>query len=254
MSSHSSPRTGALMRLSPQEARAHEAEMLDRVARRETDLEILVWSTHPCFVAPSASARLAGFEAGKARVEALGLPLHLRETGGDLMPQGPNVVTATIAFAASNGGSFGVAAAYDRLCQPLLDLLRACGVAACCGSVPDAFCDGRFNIAVGGRKLAGTAQRWRTRRRPVGPEQAGVAVLAHAAVFVTADFRPYVDAANAFYAACGLDRRVRAEAHVALADLFSDEFHGPDPLEALAAMFLSCYDRAFNGIRDASRA
>ncbi len=46
MSPHSSPRTGALMRLSPQEARAHEAEMLDRVARRETDLEILVWSTH----------------------------------------------------------------------------------------------------------------------------------------------------------------------------------------------------------------
>ena len=243
------------MRLSPSEALAREADMLDRVSRRETDFEIRVWSTHRCLVAPSAAARLPGFEAGKAKVEAYGLPLHLRETGGDLMPQGPNVLTATLAFAATSGGSFGVAAAYDRLCRPLLDLLQARGVAAYCASVPEAFCDGRFNITIGGRKLAGTAQRWRTRTSAIGAESANVAVLAHAAVFVAADFGRYVDAANACYAACGLERRVRADAHGAFADLapFSAQCQGPNPPEALAALFYSCYQSAFNAMDSASR-
>ncbi len=255
MTPHWSQGEDALSRLSPPEALAREAVMLDRVARRETDSEVLVWSTHPCLVAPAASARLAGFEAGKARIEALGLPLHFRETGGDLMPQGPNVLNVTVAFAAPNRASFGVAVAYDRLCSPFLELLRAHGVAAHCAAVPEAFCDGRFNIAVGGRKLAGTAQRWRTRTRPLGTEEPGVAVLAHVAIFVAADFHRYVEAANHFYATCGLARRVRDEAHAALADLpgFSELFHTPDPLDALAATLRSCYEGAFNANRDARR-
>jgi hypothetical protein len=250
----SSPRAGALARLSPSEALARETQMLDRVARREEDVEILVWSTTARLVAPRALARLPGFEAGRASVEARGLPLVLRETGGDLMPQGPNVLNVTVAFAAPTGAAFGVAAAYDWLCGPLLDLIRARGVAAHCASVPGAFCDGRFDIAVGTRKLAGTAQRWRTRTRVAGTNEPGYAVLAHAGLFLTGDFRSAVDAANALYSACGLDRHVRAEAHVALAELaaFAADFHNSDPPEALATVILACYERAFNAIRHAS--
>jgi lipoate-protein ligase A len=241
-----------LARSSPTEALVGEAQLIDRVARRETDVEILVWSTTPCLVAPRALSRRPGFEAGRVSVEALGLPFHLRQTGGDLVPQGPNVLNATVAFAPSNGSSFGIAAAYDRLCGPLLDLMRARGVAAYFASVPGAFCDGRFNIAVGDRKLAGTAQRWQPRTRLSGTNEPSVAVLAHAALFIAGDFRRAADAANAFYSACGLDRRIRAEAHVALAELapFADEFDDADPPEALATLILSCYERAFNAIRD----
>jgi lipoate-protein ligase A len=227
-----SPGEGALARLSPSEALAREARMLERVARREADVEILVWSTAPCLVAPRALLRLPGFEAGRASVEAQGLPLVFRDTGGDLMPQGPNVLNVTVAFAAPTGAAFGVAAAYDWLCGPLLDLMRARGVAAHCASVPGAFCVGRFDIAVGARKLAGTAQRWRTRTRVAGTDEPGVAVLAHAGLFLTGDFRSAADAANAFYSACGLDRRVRPEAHVALAELaaFTADFNDADLL------------------------
>ena len=228
--------------------------MLDRVARRASDVEILVWTTTSCLVAPRAFARRPGFEAGRARVEARGMPLLLRETGGDLAPQGPSVLNVTVAFAASS--PFGVEDAYGRLCSPLLALLRARGVAAYCASVPEAFCDGRFNIAVGRRKLAGTAQRWRPRTRRAGTDEAGLAVLAHAALFVEPDFDRYADAANAFYEGCRLDRRVRAEAHVALADFpsFSAELAGRDRLDALAATVFSCYEQRFNDDHNDSRA
>ena len=100
--------------------------MLDRVARRASDVEILVWTTTTsCLVAPRAFARRPGFEAGRARVEARGMPLMLRETGGDLAPQGPSVLNVTLAFAASS--PFGVEDAYGRLCSPLLALLARAG-------------------------------------------------------------------------------------------------------------------------------
>ena len=228
--------------------------MLDRVARRDSDVEILVWTTSSCLVAPRAWAQRPEFDTGRARVEALGMPLLLRQTGGDLAPQGPSVLNVTVAFAASS--PFGVKDAYRRMCSPLLALLRARGVAAYCASVPESFCDGRFNIAVGGRKLAGTAQRWRPRTRRAGTAEAGLAVLAHAALFVEPDFDRYADAANAFYEGCRLDRRVRAEANVALADFpsFSDELAGHDRLHSLAATVFSCYEQRFNDDHNDSRA
>lgn len=249
-------RAGVLTRLSPPEALAREAEMLDRVARCELDVEILVWSTDACLVAPRSLSRLPEFEVGKAKIEAHGLSLHLRETGGDLMPQGPSVLNVTVAFAALSNASFGVGAAYHRLCSPLVELLRTRGVAAYCAAVPGAFCDGRFNVAVACRKLAGTAQRWRAPARFGRTKDPRVAVLAHAAIFASADFHRYVDAANAFYAACGVERHVCAEAHVALSELaqFSAELCGSNSPEALAAVVLSCYERAFVGTQDADHA
>ncbi len=243
-----------LTRLAPSDALAREAGMLDRVARRDSDVEILVWTTSSCLVAPLAWAQRPEFETGRARVEARGMPLLLRETGGDLAPQGPSVLNVTFAFAASS--PFGVENAYARLCSPLLALLRARGVAAYCAPVPESFCDGRFNIAVGGRKLAGTAQRWRPRAPRAGTDEAGLAVLAHAALFVERDFDRYADAANAFYDGCRLDRRVRAEAHIALADFrsLSAEFAGCRRLDALAATMLSCYEKTFKDDCDESRA
>jgi lipoate-protein ligase A len=244
-----------LTRLAPSDALAHEAGMLDRVARRDSDVEILVWTTtSSCLVAPRAWAQRPEFDTGRARVEALGMPLLLRQTGGDLAPQGPSVLNVTVAFAASS--PFGVKDAYGRICSPLLAPLRARGVAAYCASVPESFCDGRFNIAVGGRKLAGTAQRWRPRAHGAGTDEAGLTVLAHASLFVERDFDRYADAANAFYDGCRLDRRVRAEANVALADFpsFSAEFAGRRRLDALAATVLSCYEERFNDNSDESRA
>ncbi len=86
------------------------------------------------------------------------------------------------------------------------------GLRAGVGAVPGAFCDGRYNLTLERRKLAGTAQRWRRSRdgRP--------AVLAHGAVLMDDWREPMADIVNRFYHACASDLRCAADSHLALGE------------------------------------
>jgi lipoate-protein ligase A len=94
--------------------------------------------------------------------------------------------------------------------------------------VDGAFCDGRFNVNLDGRKMVGTAQRWRQSKggqRPVG--------LVHGALLLDNERESMVAAVNRFNQACGLEQRVRAESHIAL----HEKFAAPDALERLDALY-----------------
>lgn len=93
---------------------------------------------------------------------------------------------------------------YAHLCNLVSRALAPLGIDANPRAVEGSFCDGRFNLAVGERKIAGTAQYWRRR----GGRQA---VLAHALLLVDADVVALTDRANAFEAALGSERRYRAD-------------------------------------------
>lgn len=193
------------------DALAHERALLDRVASGAVDRALALWSTDACLVAPRNLTVKPDFAAAQAMLAAGGVTVHERDTGGDLMPQGPGIVNVSLVFVAA--GSMTIAQAYDVLCRPIEALLAARGIAARRGSIPGAFCDGAHNIVVGDRKLAGTAQRWRRGR------DGRTTVLAHAAIICAGDLDGLATAANRLYAACGLDRRVDAGLHVRLFDL-----------------------------------
>ena len=92
------------------------------------------------------------------------------------------------------------------------------------------FCDGRFNLAVKGRKLVGTAQAWRrVDRQPV--------VLAHAVIVVDADPAELTARANAFEAALGTATRYRADTLTTVAVEAGDPGIGQRALMAIAAQF-----------------
>jgi lipoate-protein ligase A len=96
-------------------------------------------------------------------------------------------------------------AVYRSLCDALAAAFARLGLAATPQAVAGSFCDGRYNLAVGGAKLVGTAQAWRrVGGRPM--------VLAHAVVVVTADPAELTARANAFEATLGSATRYRAEA------------------------------------------
>jgi lipoate-protein ligase A len=109
---------------------------------------------------------LPGFAAAAAD------PTHgqvqVRASGGGLVPQGAGRVEPEPGLARGigrAGGPSGTDAIYRALCDALAAALARLGVAASPQPVEGSFCDGRFNLAVGGRKLVGTAQAWRR----VGP-------------------------------------------------------------------------------------
>jgi lipoate-protein ligase A len=189
---------------------AREAEWLAAAAREGRAVAHL-WQGAPGFVVPRSYARRPRWDAACAASTAEGRPVQVRASGGGLVPQGPGLWNLSLAWPAPGAEPRETTALYRALTDELAAAFARLGVDARAQAVEGSFCDGRFNLAVGGRKLVGTAQAWRRiDGRPV--------VLAHAVIVVDADPAALTEAANRFEAACGDDGpRYRAEALTSLA-------------------------------------
>ena len=226
--------------------------MLHRVASGASAFELELWQTAPCLVAPRAMARLAGFRRACAESASAGWPVHLRDTGGGLVPQGAGIANISFAYASRPRDKPSIKAAYQRLCAPILRELRRLDLACGLGAVDGALCDGLYNVNVAGRKFAGTAQRWR--RMSGGTGQ--IAVFAHAVLLIRPDTPAAVEAANRLYEGCGVGKRVRPEAHTALSEYaeppgFADVFLGNLKSRFAAELDALCWTNSAHGARHA---
>ena len=192
---------------------------------------MLFWQpTDHALVMPRRLSRLPGFELASIELAASGWPILLRETGGEPVPQSASTVNIAVVYAPprSEGDHSRIETAYRRLCEPVYDLLTALGGEASLGEIEGAFCDGRFNVNLNGRKLVGTAQRWRQSKgglRPVG--------LVHGALLLDNERESMVAAVNRFNQLCELEQRCRAESHIALHEVVD----APDFFERLSARY-----------------
>ena len=169
-----------------------------------------LWRGEPGLVVPRSCTTLPGWPAAAKAHRVL-----VRASGGGVVPQGPgllnlSMVWRTDANAVASGAPSGTEAIYRAMCDRLVDALARLGIAAAPQAVEGSFCDGRFNLAVAGRKLVGTAQSW---RRVAGMP----VVLAHAVIVIDADPQALTEAANAFERDLGSGRRYRAEALTSVA-------------------------------------
>ncbi|MCB1385934.1 MAG: hypothetical protein KDJ80_08325 [Nitratireductor sp.] len=88
-------------------------------------------------------------------------------------------------------------------------------VTAHSAACPGSFCDGAWNVVVEGRKLAGTAQRWRA-------TPAGRVVLIHAAILIGTPDAALWPVLGALQAAAFPDEpSLRADNHIALEGLMA---------------------------------
>lgn len=206
-----------------------EQALLAAVCAGEQPFGLLFWQ--PCdqaLVMPRRLSRLPAFDAASQVSAAHGWPVLLRETGGEPVPQSAATVNIALVYAPprSEGDQRRIETAYQRLCQPICDVLIALGGEASVGEVDGAFCDGRYNVNLNGRKMVGTAQRWRqSGGRPVG--------LVHGALLLDDDRVELIAAVNRFNEACGLEQRVRADSHIALHEAFA----APDALDRLDTLY-----------------
>ncbi|RMV66127.1 hypothetical protein ALP06_00106 [Pseudomonas coronafaciens pv. atropurpurea] len=138
-----------------------EQELLASVCAGEADHGLLLWRpTDQALVMPRRMSRLPGFVEASETLADNGWPVLLRETGGEPVPQSCATVNIALVYAqpAADSDRDRIETAYLRLCQPILDLLLALGGQASLGEVAGAFCDGRFNVNLDGRKMVGTAR------------------------------------------------------------------------------------------------
>jgi lipoate-protein ligase A len=191
-----------------------EQDLLAAVCQGEQEASVLFWRPiDHALVMPRRMSRLEHFEMACAELAIAGWPVLLRETGGEPVPQSPAVVNVALVYVAprSEGDHGRIEQAYQRLCDPLCQVLREWGGLASVGEIDGAFCDGRYNVNLNGRKLVGTAQRWRQGlggKRPV--------VLVHGALLLDNERESMVAAVNRFNECCELDQRCLADSHIAL--------------------------------------
>ena len=193
-----------------------EQDLLASVCAGDANHGLLFWRpSDRALVMPRRMSRLPGFIKASESLADSGWPILLRETGGEPVPQSSATVNIALIYAqpSTDLDRDRIETAYRRLCQPILDVL---GNGASLGEVDGAFCDGRFNVNFNGRKMVGTAQRWRASQGGLRP-----VVLAHGALLVDDEREQMVAAVNRFNVLCELDSRVRAESHIALHEVFA---------------------------------
>lgn len=210
----------ALRRLSVAEGLALEETLLESICHGESSFGLVAWSPRDrALVMPRRHGRLAGFPEARAALENRGWPIHFRSTGGTPVPQSEAVINVALALRCrADGSAAHLEWGYQRLGAPWCDWLHALGVCdANLGAAPGAYCDGRFNVRIGERKLVGTAQRW---RRVRGCRD--MAMLAHGAMQVGNTPEALVGVVNAFQAAIGDPERFSTSRHVALCQVLPE--------------------------------
>lgn len=185
---------------------ACEAAWMAEAAQGERAVAHL-WQGTPGWVVPRRTTTLPAWGEVQARH---GSALQVRRSGGGLVPQGPGIWNLSLAWPAEDATPADMHAIYAALCEALVAAFARLGVSATPQPVQGSFCDGRWNLAVNGRKLVGTAQAWRR----FGARQV---VLAHALIIVGADPAALTASANTLEAELGQGRPYRADALTSLA-------------------------------------
>jgi hypothetical protein len=178
----------------------------------------------------------SNFDAAAEDARARGWPVFERDTGGDLTPQAPGTINVSLAFK-DDSPVPSIERAYRRLLEPVIAFFgERMNLSMSAASVAGAFCDGAYNLVFDGRKLGGTAQRWKMLRG--SREKPEAHALAHIAIMADMHLNDAIAAINSFYEICRIDRRVDLARHVTLAGIIGRERANPEALASEISGFL----------------
>lgn len=185
----------------------------DGIAREEELLaseppRLILWQAdQTALVVPKSWTRRLGFAAAEVSCVAEGWPLIARSSGGGGVPQGLSTVNLALVVPVHQG--FTLDDGYRLICGAIAEALTRFNIAINTGCVEGSFCDGAWNVTVGGKKLGGTAQRWCVRTR-------GKVALIHAAILLEMPAQSFWRALDHIHRAAGVTNQIRPDAHVAL--------------------------------------
>lgn len=158
-----------------------------------------LWQAPQCLIVTRKDTRLPRYQAACEQLAAEGWPVHVRDSGGTAVPHGAGILNLSLMLPRT---TTDLAHYYRLLGAPLLALLGEYGLEGSYDFVPGSFCDGQYNLVIGGRKVTGTAQRWLA----PGQDHQG-AVLAQAMLLVAGDVDEGTRMASRFYELAGGELR-----------------------------------------------
>ena len=190
--------------IDPQASASYDEDLLRQVGRGELGPSICIKSEPRCLMVTRREARMDNFEQACVRLAAEGWPVAVRCSGGSCVPQGGGILNLALIYPRPE--KWSLEDGYQLLCELLGRLLASYGIEATTGEVPGSFCDGRYNLQSGGKKLVGSAQRW------AGGQRTQAAVLTHACLLVDLDLHEATGRINRLYRLCNNPQRFNAAA------------------------------------------
>ncbi|WP_210395946.1 lipoate--protein ligase family protein [Motiliproteus sediminis] len=169
-----------------------------------------LWENPRSLVITRRETRLPRYSEACVTLAQAGWPVVVRDSGGTAVPHEPGVLHLSLIFTLPADYRYDLDLVYQALCEPIKRAFSALGVESEFGNVPDAYCDGRYNLIVNGRKITGTAQRL------IPLSGGGHGVLAQAMINVTTDVETGNERVNQFYALAGDPRHYRSDASTSL--------------------------------------
>ena len=171
-----------------------DERLLDHVGKKEIGPCLCIYRVPQCLVTTVRESRMSNFAQACRALASDGWPVIVRCTGGSCVPQGPGVINFSIIHPRIRG--WYLDDGYKLLCDFLAHFLASYGLTVTTGEIPGSFCDGRYNLQVGGQKLVGTAQRW------AGGSRDNASVLAHACLLVDTNLAEATEKINTLYRLC----------------------------------------------------
>jgi lipoate-protein ligase A len=202
---------------SPALALRAEQDLLDEVRDGRSPPVCRLWQAARGIVVPHQLIDLPLFAEAMAVMEALGWPVLPRPSGGSPVPLMPGILNLSFVYPVAANAAWGLEAAYRHLLDPLRQALHGFGLPTQIGEVKGSLCAGRFDLAVAGGKIAGTAQR----RRSSGRHRSSV-ILAHATLWVAPQIEVACAAIASFLAALGRPAEFRRDVMTSLAAELGD--------------------------------
>lgn len=182
----------------PDQILAREQQWL-RACAHDGQARAHLWQGPRCLIVTRKDMRLPRYQAACAQLAAEGWPVYVRDSGGTAVPHGAGILNLSLLLPRT---TTDLAHYYRLLGAPLLALLGEHGLAGSYDFVPGSFCDGQYNLVIGGRKVTGTAQRWLA----PGQDHQG-AVLAQAMLLVAGNVDEGTRMASRFYELAGGELR-----------------------------------------------
>lgn len=181
-----------------------------------------VWTNRPCVVIGWGEARLPNLAVGAELLGERGFPLLRRYSGGQAVVHGVGYLNFSACMPTQT--PFDLVDDYRDLLGRFIEGLQLLGLRAGLGEVPDSYCVGPYDIAIGNLKIAGTAQ---ARRKG--------AVLVHGTLLVDADGQAMASLLRDFYARAGMPRTIDPRTITSVASELGRAITAGEVAEALMA-------------------
>ncbi|MEL7384364.1 MAG: lipoate--protein ligase, partial [Pseudomonadota bacterium] len=136
-----------------------EDELIKLVQTDQLSQVLLLWQVKsPTLVLPAGKKWPISDELEQG-LEDTNWKLFSRKTGGAPVPQVPGIINLSHIYHWPEDQPYDIKKAYLDLCSVLTVFFEQLGVNVDVHATPYSYCDGDYNLNIGGQKVVGTAQR-----------------------------------------------------------------------------------------------